>query len=209
VTEEPSLKSQNETDTVRFDGAEHFPVRLATTDDIPGLRRLIAHSVRELQKNDYSAEQLSLAVETVFTLDTLLIADGTYFVIENPAPVGDERIVACGGWSMRSTLCGGDLHAVRDDSFLNPETDAAKIRAFFVHPLWARRGLGTRLLKECEKAAQAAGFTRFEMAATLTGVPLYKARGYHVVESTEVPLCGSSTLQVVIMARSISGRSST
>ncbi len=194
---------------MRFESAATFPIRLATTEDIPELRRLIAHSVRELQKDDYSAQQLSLAVETVFTLDTLLIADGTYFVIEDPARVGDERIVACGGWSMRSTLCGGDLHAVRDDSFLDPGTDAAKIRAFFVHPRWARRGLGSRLLQQCEEAAQAAGFTRFEMAATLTGVPLYTVRGYHVVESTNVPLCGSSRLQVVIMARSISGRSST
>ena len=191
---------------MRVNGVAAFPLRFATTRDIPELRRLIAQSVRGLQKDDYSAEQLSLAVETVFTLDTLLIADGTYFVIEDPASVADTHIVACGGWSMRSTLCGGDLHAVRDDSFLDPQTDAAKIRAFFVHPLWARRGLGTRLLQQCERAAQAAGFTRFEMAATLTGVPLYQARGYHVVASASVPLCGSSTLPVVIMARSILGR---
>jgi GNAT superfamily N-acetyltransferase len=205
VTDEPSPKFQNETGTVRFLGVAAFPIRLATTDDVPELRRLIAQSVRELQKDDYSAEQLALAVETVFTLDTLLIADGTYFVIEDPAPVDGVRIVACGGWSRRSTLCGGDLHAVRDDSFLDPRTNAAKIRAFFVHPRWARRGLASRLLQKCEQAAQAAGFTRFEMAATLTGVPLYKARGYHAVERTSVPLCGSSILPVVIMARSILG----
>ena len=174
-------------------------LRPAVIDDAPRLRSLIALSVQELQRNDYSPEQLAIAVKTVFTLDTQLISDGTYFVIAN----SDGSFAACGGWSMRRTLCGGDLHAVRDDALLDPATDAAKIRAFFVHPAWARRGLGSRLLEHCERAAQVAGFSRFEMAATLTGVPLYTARGYHVVEESSVPLCGSSTLQVVMMARSI------
>jgi GNAT superfamily N-acetyltransferase len=174
-------------------------LRLAVIDDAPHLRSLISLSVQELQRNDYSPDQLALAVRTVFTLDTQLITDGTYFVMES----SNGECVACGGWSMRKTLCGGDLHAVRDDAVLDPETDAARIRAFFVHPSWARRGLGSRLLLHCERAAQAAGFSRFEMAATLTGVPLYTARGYRVVEETSVPLCGSSNLQVMRMARSI------
>jgi GNAT superfamily N-acetyltransferase len=164
-------------------------LRLAVIDDAPHLRSLISLSVQELQRNDYSPDQLALAVRTVFTLDTQLITDGTYFVMES----SNGECVAC----------GGDLHAVRDDAVLDPETDAARIRAFFVHPSWARRGLGSRLLLHCERAAQAAGFSRFEMAATLTGVPLYTARGYRVVEETSVPLCGSSNLQVMRMARSI------
>jgi GNAT superfamily N-acetyltransferase len=183
----------------RQDHPAGLSIRPATLDDAAELRRLIRLSVEELQKNDYSAEQLKVAVETVFTLDTQLIADGTYFVIQGP----DDVIVACGGWSARKTLCGGDLHAVRDDALLDPAKEAAKIRAFFVHPEWARRGLGSWLLRHCEEAAQQAGFTRFEMAATLTGVPLYKARGYQVVEDTSVPLSGCATLPVVIMAREL------
>ena len=179
----------------------HLSPRPARVTDIRELRELITLSVRELQKSDYSPEQLSLAVASVFTLDTQLIADGTYFVIER----GDGALVACGGWSRRKTLCGGDVHAVRDDALLDPSTDAAKIRAFFVHPAWARRGLGSRLLAHCEQVAEAAGFTKFELAATLTGVPLYRARGYRVVKNVSVPLCGSSNLPVVLMARSILG----
>jgi GNAT superfamily N-acetyltransferase len=175
-----------------------LPIRLASIRDETELRALILLSASELQKHDYPPDQLTIAVRTVFTLDTQLIADGTYYVIESA-----DGLVACGGWSRRRTLCGGDAHAVRDDAFLDPGTDAAKIRAFFVHPAWARRGLGSQLLAHCEQAARAAGFRRCEMAATLTGVPLYLARGYHIVEHGSVPLCGSSTLPVVIMSRSI------
>ncbi len=174
-------------------------IRPATFDDAAELRRLIPLSVWGLQQADYSQEQLAAAVETAFTLDTQLVADGTYFVIQQP----DGGIVGCGGWSRRKTLCGGDLHAVRDHAFLDPKTDAAKIRAFFIHPDWARRGLGSRLLAYCEQEARAAGFTRFEMGATLTGVPLYKARGYRVVRETTVPLRDGLTLPVVIMEREV------
>jgi GNAT superfamily N-acetyltransferase len=182
-----------------------LPIRVASVDDAEELRALIDLSARELQKDDYSPDQLAIAVRTVFTLDTQLIADGTYFVIETAPEIPGHKgqIVACGGWSRRQTLCGGDAHMVRDNTFLNPQTDAAKIRAFFVHPAWARRGLGSQLLAHCEHAAIEAGFRRFEMAATLTGVPLYLARGYHVVQHDSVPLCGASTLPVVIMARSV------
>ena len=176
-----------------------FRLRPADMADAPALHRLIALSVQELQKHDYSPEQLVMAVDTVFTLDTQLIKDGSYYIIETP----QGAVTACGGWSARKTLCGGDLHAVRDDALLDPACDAARIRAFFVHPAYARRGLGSRLLVHCEQVARAAGFTCFEMAATLTGVPLYKARGYRVVEHTTVPLCGSSILPVVLMSRSI------
>ena len=168
--------------------------------DAPALRGLIALSVHELQKHDYTPQQLAVAVETVFTLDTQLVSEGTYFVVVAP----DAQPIACGGWSHRKTLCGGDHQAVRDDAYLDPATDAAKVRAFFIHPQWARLGLGSRLLTHCEDAAQAAGFRRFEMAATLTGVPLYLARGYHAVEEMSVPLRDGETLPVVRMAREIS-----
>jgi GNAT superfamily N-acetyltransferase len=180
-----------------------LPIRVATMDDAPRLRSLIALSVRELQKADYTPEQLAVAVETVFTLDTQLVTDGTYFVIETQSEPGPSDLIACGGWSRRQTLCGGDHHALRNDAYLDPHTDAARIRAFFIHPSWARRGLGSRLLAHCEQVAEAAGFTRFEMAATLTGAPLYKARGYQVVEETTVPLRESMRLPVVMMARKL------
>lgn len=178
-------------------------IRRAVPADATCLRPMIAASVLELQKHDYTPAQMALAVETVFTLDTQLVADGTYFVVEASPDGSGKQVVACGGWSRRKTLCGGDHHAVRDDAYLDPATDAAKIRAFFVRPGWERRGLGSLLLRHCEEAATAAGFTRFEMAATLTGVPLYKAKGYRVVEETTVPLREGLTLPVVIMAREL------
>ena len=178
-----------------------FVVRQALPDDAATLRSMIAASVFGLQRQDYTPEQLAVAVETVFTLDTQLMADGTYFVVEADDAASGREVVACGGWSRRRTLCGGDHHAVRDDAYLDPATEAAKIRAFFVRPGWERRGLGSLLLRHCEEAAGGAGFKRFEMAATLTGVPLYKARGYRVVEQTTVPLRGGLTLPVVIMER--------
>ena len=118
-----------------------------------------------------------MALERVFGVDTQLIEDGTYFVAE--AEVGGDRVLAgCGGWSKRKTLYGSDHCAGREDALLDPNYEAAKIRAFFVHPAWARRGVGSRILDVCEAAAVAAGFRRLEMGATLTGVPLYVARGY-------------------------------
>ena len=113
-------------------------------------------------------------------------------------------IVGCGGWSKRKTLYGGDQWTGREAALLDPENDAAKIRAFFVHPSWARRGIGTLILEACENAALAAGFTRFEMGATLTGVPLYQARGYVPLENLEVPLAGGESLPIVRMEKRIS-----
>ena len=110
-------------------------------------------------------------------------------------------IVACGGWSKRKTLYGGDGWRDRQDDLLDPETDAAKIRAFFIHPDWARQGIGTLLLDACESAARAAGFTRFEMGATLTGAKLFQQRGYVAVERLEVPLEGDITLPIIHMVK--------
>lgn len=178
-----------------------FSIRTATERDIPALRNLIELSVRHLQKDDYSPEQIEGAMGHTLGLDTQLIHDRTYFVAE---PAGNEPdIVACGGWSNRKTLFGSDHGPNRETALLDPATDAAKIRAIFVHPDWARRGLGTLILKHCEDAAQLAGFTRLEMGSTLTGVPLYKLRGYRELERVNVPLPNGAVLPVVRMAKTL------
>ena len=176
-------------------------LRLATRADEPALHALIEASVRVLQKNDYTPEQIDGALGTLLGLDTQLVADGTYFVAEARAACA-RIIVGCGGWSHRKTLFGSDHAPVREPNFLDPTTDAAKIRAFFIHPDWVRRGLGSKILEACESAARAAGFSRFEMGATLTGVPLYLSRGYHIVERIEVPLRNGAALPIVRMAKS-------
>jgi len=176
-----------------------FRLRKAVVEDTPALRRLIEISVRGLQCHDYSPEQIEGALQSVYGVDSQLIADGTYFVIETE----DGFIVACGGWSKRKTLYGGDQWTGREPALLDPEQDAAKIRAFFVHPDWTRRGIGSLILDACEKAAGLAGFTRLEMGATLTGVPLYQARGYFSQENLEVPLANGTRLPVVRMAKHI------
>src|SRR5437879_10140268 len=179
-----------------------FHIRLATNADISSLHALIDSSVRILQANDYTPAQIEGALGTVLGLDTQLLSDQTYFVAETTDTSGAKTIVACGGWSKRKTLFGSDHAAVREPDFLDPATDAAKIRAIFVHPDWARRGLGTLLLETCENAAKSAGFTKFEMGSTLTGVPLYKLRGYQVIESIAVPLLNGESLPVIRMAKS-------
>ena len=184
--------------------ALNLSLRLAVEADVPALHALIEASVRGLQRNDYTAEQIDGALGTVLGLDTQLVADGTYFVAE--AKAGCAHVLAgCGGWSRRRTLFGSDHAAVRENEFLDPAMDAAKIRAFFIHPNFARRGIGTKILEACENAARQAGFTRYEMGATLTGVPLYLARGYQVVERIEVPLRNGEKLPVVRMAKSVAG----
>lgn len=171
-------------------------LRPAISADIPTLTGLIARSVRELQASDYTEAQREGALASVYGADTQLIADGTYLVAEI-----DATIVACGGWSKRKTLFGADHCAGREDSLLDPAVDAAKIRAFFVDPQWARRGIGTRILEACEASAAAAGFTRFEMGATLTGFGLYQARGYREVERIRVKLGNGELLEIVRMEK--------
>src|SRR5215472_7875158 len=176
----------------------HIRLRPAATADIPRLRGLIDASVRGLQGRDYSSDQIERALSSVYGVDTQLIADGTYFVAEAYAEGGNSGVrvsaaglsnesgavfVGCGGWSKRKTLYGADHCAGREDALLDPNCDAAKIRAFFVDPDWARRGIGTMILEACERAAGSAGFTRLEMGATLTGVPFYRARGYEELET--------------------------
>ncbi|HTV16761.1 MAG TPA: GNAT family N-acetyltransferase [Acidobacteriaceae bacterium] len=174
--------------------------RLAAAADAPRLQALIEASVRGLQAGDYSPSQIDQALGTWLGLDTRLIADGTYFAVE---PVDDPAtLAACGGWSRRRTPFGSDHRPGRDDSLLDARVDAAKIRAFFVHPAWARQGIGSRILEMCEQAARAEGFTRFEMGATLTGIPLYRRHGYVEQEREELPLANGETLPIVRMVKS-------
>jgi len=177
-------------------------IRKATAADVTALRDLIEASVRKLQAEDYSPTQLEGALASVVGVDSQLIADGTYLVAEARENAGKEWTLAgCGGWSKRKTLFGGDAWTGREDTLLNPARDAAKMRAFFVHPGWARRGVGTAILEACEAAAREAGFTRYEMGATLTGAKLFGARGYVAVEKTEVPLKNGEKFSVIRMEK--------
>jgi GNAT superfamily N-acetyltransferase len=183
--------------------SQAFSIRPAVSADIPVLRDLIDASVRRLQSGDYSPKQIDSALRTVFGVDTQLVNDGTYLLVEAVIAGSQKKpvIVACGGWSKRKTLYGGDRWRDRQDDMLDPATDAAKIRAFFIHPDWARQGIGTLLLDACESAARAAGFTRFEMGATLTGAKLFEKRGYFAMERVEVPLEGDITLPIIHMVK--------
>ena len=175
-----------------------FAIRLAKEADITELSALIDASVRGLQSDDYSPSQIEGALRAVYGVDSQLIADGTYFVVES----GGEK-VGCGGWSRRRTLYGGDRFAAREDSLLDARTEGARIRAFFVHPAWARRGIGGMILEACERAALEAGFTRLEMGATLTGIPFYRAKGYREEEELKVPLPDGETMTVVRMVKTV------
>lgn len=179
-------------------------VRRAVPADVPRLREVIEASVRGLQAGDYSPAQIEGALKTVYGVDSQLIADGTYFAAEIiDRDTDSPAIVGCGGWSKRKTLYGGDLYAGREDSLLDPAHDAAKIRAFFVDPQWARRGIGSMILQACENAAREAGFTRLEMGATLSGVAFYRAKGYAEIENRAVPLGNGEMLPIVRMAKQI------
>lgn len=193
-------------------------IRKAVAADVPALRRLIEASVRELQAEDYTPAQMEGALESVFGVDSQLIADGSYLVAEariadaasgsGSGNISAEKragsewtIAGCGGWSKRKTLYGGDRWSAREDTLLDPKRDAAKIRAFFIHPAWARRGVGSKILEACESAAREAGFTRYEMGATLTGAKLFGAKGYVALEKIEVPLKNGLSLPVIHMAK--------
>jgi GNAT superfamily N-acetyltransferase len=186
-------------------------LRLAVPDDVPVLRELIEASVRGLQSQDYTPAQIEGALKTVFGVDSQLIADGTYFLAEAESLFTERTevkngrhesmIVGCGGWSKRKTLYGSDHWTGREDALLDPLCDAAKIRAFFIHPDWARRGVGTMVLRACEDAARSAGFTRFEMGATLTGAKLFRVKGYVAVKSISIPLVNGESLPVIHMEK--------
>src|SRR5262245_56232598 len=130
-----------------------WELRLARGADIPALEVLIPVSVRSLQAAHYSPAQMEAAIGPLFGVDRQLIDDGTYFVAEHPS-----QIVACGGWSRRKAVFGGDRNRAAMNALIDPERDPARVRAFFVHPDWARRGIGRSILKACEEAIRDAGF---------------------------------------------------
>jgi GNAT superfamily N-acetyltransferase len=180
-------------------------LRTATESDIPAIRELIPASVRGLQADDYTAEQIEGALTSVFGVDVQLIEDGTYFIVEDGGV-----LLGCGGWSRRQTLYGSSIHgggschgAARSAALLDPSTMPARIRAFFVHPAYARRGVGSLLLLASEEAARREGFLRAEMAATLTGVPLYAKKGYRSLQRFTVPLENGASLPVVRMVKDL------
>jgi len=174
-----------------------FELRLAEEKDIPALAALIPLSVRLLQAAHYSTAQMDAALGPVFGIDRELIRDGTYFVVEH------GRVLAgCGGWSRRRSLFGGDAgRATPENDLLDPAHDAARIRAFFVHPNYARRGIGRRIMNACEQAIAEANFRSIELVATLAGEPLYAAFSYDAVERYEIQLAGGLLLPVVRMGK--------
>ncbi len=175
-----------------------FSLRKATLEDRPALEQLIADSARGLSP-DYTAAQVEAALGSAFGVDSELIRDGTYFVAE-----ADGRIVGCGGWSKRTTLFGGDAQPGRRSELLDPAGDSARIRAFFVHPDWARRGIGRAILEKCESEARAHGFKSAELLATLPGERLYRALGYHGAARIEHRLSAGVTIEFVPMKKDLS-----
>jgi GNAT superfamily N-acetyltransferase len=173
-------------------------IRLATPQDVPALQELIPVSARALSRGFYTDAETESAVRHVFGPDSRLIADGTYFVAEE-----DGALAGCGGWSRRRTLYGGDQTKSGEEALLDPATEPAKVRAFFVHPDFARRGVGSRILEACLSAARAAGFRRVELAATLPGVPFYAARGFVERERLSAPMPDGRGLPIVRMERDI------
>ena len=176
-----------------------YRIRKATENDRPALMALIARSARELSTGDYTSPQVEGVLRGAFGVDSQLVRDGTYFVVED-----DRAIAGCGGWSYRKTLFGGDAHTQRDAAGLDPGTDAAKIRAFFVDPAHARKGLGRALLAHCEAAARERGFSRCELMATLPGLKLYRACGYVAGTPVQHQLDPGLTIELVPMSKSLS-----
>jgi GNAT superfamily N-acetyltransferase len=170
-------------------------IRPALASEVPALEALIAASARRLSQGYYTPEQTEAAITHVFGVDSELVADGSYLVAE-----AADGVLGCGGWSQRATLFGGDRFAGRESGRLDPARDAAKIRAFFVAPQAARRGVGAALLQACETAAAAAGFARTELMATLPGVPFYAAYGYEAAAPISLD-CGGVMVGFVPMAK--------
>jgi len=174
-------------------------IRAATIADIPALEELIRESVSVLSAEYYTSRQIASALSHVFGVDTQLIIDGTYFVAEI-----DGELAGSGGWSKRATLFGGDQSKSEGiDPLLDPATEAARIRAFYVHPRWSRKGVGCRILKACEDAARRAGFKRIELVATLPGEPLYTAKGYEKAEAMRIETPDGESLPAFRMTNTL------
>lgn len=178
-----------------WQSAGRFPTRWATMADAPELRSLIELSIDTLQAGFLSSEQIE-ASHAFMGLDTQLVEDGTYLVVEH-----DEAIIGCGGWSRRTTLYGGDHStALRDPKLLDPSREPAKIRAMYTHPDVRRHGVGRVILATCERAATEAGFHATELMATLSGQPLYLACGYEPIETVDNKI-GDVTVPFVRMRK--------
>jgi GNAT superfamily N-acetyltransferase len=162
------------------------------------IRELIAESARHLSRAHYDDQQIETAIETVFGVDTDLIDDGTYFVVEI-----DGNLVGCGGWSKRRTLYGGDQFTSRDASYLDPASEPAKIRAFFIHPDHARKGIARALLNHCETEARAEGFRALELMATLPGIEFYKSCGFTETGNFDLQLTEAVKLELVPMRKDL------
>lgn len=175
-----------------------FSLRMATLADRPVLERLIADSARGLSRGDYTSAQVEVALTGAFGVDSELIRDGTYFVAEV-----DREIVGCGGWSRRRTLFGSDARPGRQSDLLDPVRDSARIRAFFVHPTWARRGIGRAILERCEAEAREHGFRSAELLATLPGERFYRAMGYAGRDRVEHRLDNRVTIDFVPMRKDL------
>ena len=179
---------------------QHLPpeVALAQAEDLPSLQQIVAGSVRQLSRGFYHEQQIESALRYVFGIDSTLIADQSYFVARI-----DQQIAGCGGWSRRNRLYGGDQHASSTEAMLDPMQDAARIRAFFVVPAFARRGVASALYQRCAEAALLAGFKRLELAATLPGVPFYERMGFVAIEHVIDRLPDQCEIGFVRMQRSI------
>ncbi len=176
-----------------------YIIRKATLSDRAAIAQLIKDSARSLSRADYSDAQIEGAIATVFGVDTNLIIDGTYFVADSAG-----TLIGCGGWSKRKTLFGGDQYATRDASYLDPRTEPAKIRAFFIHPQHARKGIARAILAACESEAQAAGFRSLELMSTLPGIKLYRACGYEGENRVELEVGDEVTIGLVPMRKELS-----
>ena len=174
-------------------------IRVATMEDIPALQELIPESARGLSRGYYTSQQIESAIKYIFGVDTQLIADKTYYIAE-----AEGQVVGCGGWSKRKTLYGGDQMKAEQDPLLDPKEDAGRIRAFFIHPNWSRKGIGRRIIEACEEAAKADGFTRMELGSTPPGEPLYAAMGYEVTDRFEIPMGDGTTLPCAHMKKQLS-----
>lgn len=173
-----------------------YTIRIATLEDRSRIQQLIVESARGLSREHYSDAQIEAALATIFGVDTSLIEDSTYFVAE-----GEGMLVGCGGWSKRRTLYGGDQFTGRDVRYLDPSTDAARIRAFFVHPDHARKGIAQALLAKCETEAAASGFHAVELLSTLPGIKFYTACGYSEQGTLDLELIDNVKLGFVPMRK--------
>lgn len=175
-----------------------YIIRKANLDDREAIEQLIVESARRLSREDYSEQQIEAAVATIFGVDTKLIMDGTYFVADSSG-----MLVGCGGWSRRKTLFGGDKFASRDSSELDPQLAAAKIRAFFIHPEYSRKGIARAILSRCESEARAYGFRALELMSTLPGIKLYRACGYAGDEHIELEVGDGVRIEFVLMRKEL------